>query len=324
MEAQSQISRHASIVDAFSRTFKTLRVSLTEVCNLGCVYCVDSIPKWKEKRAESHVELIASIKALHRVLDLEVVRLTGGEPTIYRNLLPLVEEVSNLGVSVKMTTNGLLLSSLAEPLKRAGVKGINVSLDALDAVTFRKVARNNGLPKIIAGIDKAIEAGIEVKLNAVILKGWNEQEIVPLLEFAKARNISIRFLELMRMGHLFSEQFEELLVSQDEILATVAAHYSILELPRLKSSTANYWQLDNGFRFGIIANESEPFCGDCDRLRLDSKGNIYGCLSEKTPINILDCLHDASALERKLEGALLHKQPVRFKGSELTMMEIGG
>lgn len=324
MKVQSQISRQASIVDVYGRTFKTLRVSLTEVCNLGCVYCVESIPKWKERRKESPTELLGSIKALHSVLDLEVVRLTGGEPTIYRNILPLVEAISNLGICVKMTTNGLLLLSLAEPLKRAGIRSINVSLDAIDLTTFRKVARNDGLPKIIAGIDKALEAGIEVKLNAVILKGWNEDQIVPLLEFAKSRNITIRFLELMRMGHLYSEQFEELLVPQDKILATISTHYSILELPRSKSSTANYWQLGNGYKFGIIANESEPFCSDCDRLRLDSNGNIYGCLSEKTPVNILDYLHDISALEGKLEEALLHKQPVRFKGSKLTMMEIGG
>jgi len=161
-----------------------------------------------------------------------------------------------------------------------------------------------------------------VKLNAVIMKGINEQEIIPLVEFAKSRNIQIRFLELMKMGHLHNRKDNPVFTEAD-ILRVLASQYLFEKLPRKASATANLWQMSDNFTFGIIANESSPFCTDCDRLRIDSEGNMYGCLSSNIPIK-LDNNECDSEWNEKLGLALSHKQLISFTGSALSMIEIGG
>ena len=146
-----------------------------------------------------------------------------------------------------------------------------------------------------------------------------------LLNFVKDRKIVIRFLELMKMGPLQTiGNFEDYFVPQEKILEKISSIYDVKFITRTASSTANYWQTTDGFKFGIIANESQPFCQDCDRLRLDSFGNIYGCLSSDTAISISDCINDPEKLTEKLKLALSHKQVAKFKGSKISMLAIGG
>jgi cyclic pyranopterin phosphate synthase len=172
------------------------------------------------------------------------------------------------------------------------------------------------------GIDAAIEAGLSVKINAVVMKGINESQLLPLLEYAFSKNVIIRFLEVMAMGHLH-QSANKYLFSRQEILDLAASNYTFHELPRTTSSTSEYWKTQQGNIFGIIANESEPFCHDCNRLRLDSDGNIYGCLSNNHPISLAG-INDQEQLVEKLQEALSQKQAVRFVGSELSMLNIGG
>ncbi len=153
------------------------------------------------------------------------------------------------------------------------------------------------------------------------MKGINGQQILPLLHYAFERKIVIRFLEVMSMGHLHDKS-EKYLVTKDEVLHTIAKHHDFVPLIRSASSTANYWKTDSGNVFGIIANESAPFCHDCNRLRLDSQGNIYGCLSCDHPISIRNLTEEE--LREKLMEALSHKQSVKFTGSNLSMLNIGG
>ncbi len=202
------------------------------------------------------------------------------------------------------------------------MRSINVSLDAIGEETFFLMSRRNSVQRVLDGIDAALAAGLEVKLNAVIMKGMNDSQILPLLEFAFSRKIRIRFLEVMAMGHLHDHS-KKYLFTQDEILQAIARRYRFAPLDRIQSSTANYWQTDGGPIFGIIANETVPFCHDCNRLRLDSRGNIYGCLSSNHPI-VLDKTDDQDALREKLGNALAQKQALRFTGSDLSMLEIGG
>ncbi|HVU58380.1 MAG TPA: radical SAM protein [Puia sp.] len=315
------------IHDRYGRTFRTLRLSLLNHCNLGCVYCVAGDNEIKAANA-THSSLPVSslldiIRRLHRHLDLSTIRLTGGEPLLYHGLTGLIGGIREMGItSIKLTTNGFLLERLAMPMKQAGMRSINVSLDAVDEDVFYKMSRRHAVQRVIQGIDKALEAGLEVKINSVIMKGINDGQILPLLEFAFSRGCRIRLLEVMAMGHLH-DQADRYLFPQEEMLATIAGRYTFEPLGRTRSATASYWQTDKGHQFGIIANETAPFCSDCDRLRLDSSGHIYGCLSSNHPI-LLDENENEETWTTKLQQALLQKQTLRFTGSDLSMLHIGG
>jgi cyclic pyranopterin phosphate synthase len=319
------------LTDTYGRTFKTLRVSLTSTCNLGCVYCVEEsgnggLPVSATTNAGPPLTVAGFaeiISALHHELDLETVRLTGGEPTLYRDLPALIREIRNIGIaSIKMTTNGYLLTNKIDAYAEAGLTSLNISLDAVEPEPFFRVSRRRNLRKILDGIEKAVALGLEVKINCVVMRGLNDDQIVPLFDYARSRGIRIRYLELMQMGHLHGN-FADFFVSESEIVATLAQHTPCQPLPRDPSATAKYWQLPDGYRFGVISNESDPFCNDCNRLRLDSHGNLYGCLSDNTPIAVTDALHQPDLLRERLQQALLQKK-TRFSGSTLSMLEIGG
>jgi cyclic pyranopterin phosphate synthase len=262
--------------------------------------------------------LLSIIGRLREHLPLDTVRLTGGEPLLYPELVSLVRGIRAIGIpAVRMTTNGFLLERLALPLKEAGLDAMNVSLDAVDEDVYFRMSRRHSVKRIISGIDAAIAAGVKVKLNMVVMKGMNDSQLLPLLEFAFSRGVTVRFLEVMAMGHLH-DQAGRFLVTQDEILQLIGSRYRLIPQPRAASATARYWQTEEGHSFGIIANESEPFCSDCDRLRLDSSGQIYGCLSSNQPIG-LDLAETPDGWDKKLEQALAQKQPLRFVGSDLIM-----
>jgi len=315
------------ITDQYGRTFKTLRVSLLNRCNLGCIYCNlggDDInnPHPIEKPMLVS-ELLGLIERLHTTLQFETIRLTGGEPLLYPDLLEVISGIRAMGISsIKLTTNGFLLGRMALQMKQAGMESINVSLDAVDEDVFFLMSKRSNVNRILQGIDAAGEAGLQVKINAVLMKGINESQLIPLLGYAFSKNIIIRFLEVMSMGHLHNHE-KKYLFTQKEILEKISQWHSFIPLKREYSSTANYWQTPQKNIFGIIANESEPFCHDCNRLRLDSQGNIYGCLSSNHPIS-LSGINDHSSFSEKLQTALLQKQAIRFKGSNLSMLNIGG
>lgn len=315
--------------DVYGRNFKTLRVSLINTCNLGCVYCACGQDEMRDNYALQQSaalpasEMLAIIARLHEQLGLRTLRLTGGEPLLYRELELIINGAVRMGIEdLALTTNGLLLEQQAEGLKKAGLQSINVSLDAIDEAGFFRISRRRGLQKILNGIDKALECGLSVKINTVVMRGINEDQILPLLDYAFDRQLKIRFLEIMAMGHLH-ENPEQYFFSQQEMLSLIESRHRIVPLQRALSATANYWATDAGQVFGVIANESAPFCGDCDRLRLDSFGNIYGCLSSNTPISLVD-VREGTALDEKLQEAMAQKQTLKFTGSELSMMHIGG
>lgn len=315
------------VTDKYNREFKTLRVSLLSRCNLSCVYCTMGEDEVKENNLHQHPSsaktLLQQVQLLHSALKLETVRLTGGEPLLYHELIPLIQGIKEMGIpKIKITTNGFLLERLATPMKKAGLRSVNVSLDAVDEDVFFLMSRRNDVKRIVDGIDTAIGEGLQVKINAVIMRGINENQILPLLDFAFARNISIRFLEIMAMGYLH-DHADKYLFTQAEILNTIRRKYSFEKVQRSEASTANYWKTAGGRTFGVIANESEPFCHDCNRLRLDSNGNIYGCLSSNHPIALNNNETEATLIS-KLQQAMDQKQAVRFTGSNLSMLHIGG
>jgi cyclic pyranopterin phosphate synthase len=330
LERQTDVVDKIKISDSFGRTFKTLRVSLINTCNLACTYCVS--PSTTSIKTESTIEkkttlsneqYIAIIRALNSLLEFNTIRLTGGEPLLYKQLVPLVKGIRDLGIpTIKMTSNGTLLDGKAHDLKNAGITSFNISLDAIDPDISYKINQRKNLLKILSGIDNAIAVGIGVKINCVVMKGYNDKHIIDILEYCKHRNISIRFLELMEMGHLH-QNFEELFFSEKDILNCISSYYQLTAIKRKANATAKYWKTKDEYEFGIISNVSNPFCNDCNRLRLDSYGNIYGCLSDNSPISIIDCIDDEQQLLDKLMEALSQKKQ-KFSGSKLSMMHIGG
>ncbi|MCB1156622.1 MAG: radical SAM protein, partial [Leptospiraceae bacterium] len=262
------------ITDRSKRTFKKLRLSLGNACNFSCIYCVS--PDSKSQMMQSGLsvkEYIQIVKSLHSILQLEEVRLTGGEPCLYPELGELLCGLRDLGIpKLTLTSNGSLIEKFIPSFLNCKLSSVNISLDGTDPVIFQRMSQRNSAKKTLSAIDSLIQAGIPTRLNATLVKGFNHEETIPLLEFAGKRNIVIRYIELMNMGHL-KEKGGKFIFSEKEILETIQSKYSIIELPRNPSSTARYWQTtDTDYIFGIIANESSPFCADCNRLRLDSRG----------------------------------------------------
>ncbi|WP_167615139.1 GTP 3',8-cyclase MoaA [Maribellus sediminis] len=321
------------IEDRIGRRFEKLRISLLNTCNFSCVYCVSddlgdipapSIGKSAKEQPLTPDEFAKIISEVHSLTKLKSIRLTGGEPLLYRDLYTLVGNIRNLGITdIRLTTNAYYLKEKAVKLYEAGVKSVNISVDAIDLELFKKIARHPDPSRVFAGIEAAIDAGMKVKLNAVIMRGENESQIIPLLDYATKLGVKIRFLELMKMGHLYQSKNGHFF-PEEEMLKEIQKKYEIEKLPREHAETANYWRTSGGGIFGIIANESTPFCHDCNRLRMDSNGIFYGCLSNAHGEKLSPFLHDKELLTEKLKGLLLLKQPVRFHGSKLSMRNIGG
>jgi len=320
------------IEDHMGRRFEKLRVSLLNTCNFACTYCVSSetsatpsviAPIHHEEQLDTN-DFATLIAAVNKLCRLKSIRLTGGEPLLYMNLIPLIEKIKLIGIDdIRLTTNGYYLKQTARQLKEAGLRSINVSLDAIDTEVMKKIARHKAPRKALEGIEAALSEGLKVKLNAVIMRGQNESQIIPLLDYASSMGIKVRYLELMKMGHLYEQQ-NEAFFSEQEILNTIAEKYEISQLMRTSSETARYWSAGDNRVFGIIANESTPFCHDCNRLRMDSRGYFFGCLSNANGEKLAPYINDSELLSNKLRQLLLLKQPVKFHGSALSMRNIGG
>ena len=302
-------------------------------CNFSCVYCVsDETGEMADsKRGISNVdenlgvgEFIRIIEAVHRLTGLKSIRLTGGEPLLYSDLFQLINRIKEIGITdIRLTTNAFYLKENAIKLFEAGIKSINISVDAIDREIFGRIARHSNTARVFHGIEDAVNAGMNVKLNAVIMRGENESQIIPLLDYATELGVKIRFLELMKMGHLYNSK-NSLFYSEEEILTVIREKYNIEKVAREHAETAHYWRTSMNGIFGIIANESTPFCHDCNRLRMDSKGYFFGCLSNAHGEKLSPFINDDDQLTEKLKGLLRLKQPVKFRGSELSMRNIGG
>ena len=320
------------LVDAQGRSFRNLRVSLTAACNYACTYCV---PKGKQlHRAKHELSVAHFLRALDYLIDVAGItklRITGGEPLLSPQFDDFLMGAMQRPLhDVSITTNGQFLLQKMPVLRAAGIKRINVSLDTLNAVAFQKICRGGDLSVVLAGIDALLAAGIKVKINAVPMRTQNEDQIVPLLDYCLSRGIELRFIELMRMGHLqHSADYTRELVPMSRILALIAQQHDYVRTEAEFDATAARFEVPGKGYFGIIANESLPFCSTCTRLRLSSAGFLHGCLSNSQRHFIGDLLDLPQAeavvqLRERLGMALADKQPVAFGGGETVMRWIGG
>lgn len=319
------------IVDRLGRRFRNLRVSLTAACNYACTYCV---PDGKRLlRAENELpatKLLKGVTMLQQAAGIDKVRITGGEPLVTPKFDEFLLGVMELPLSdVSLTTNGQLLPKKKDVIAESGLSRINVSLDTLNPLRFKQIARGGDLETVLSGIDSMLELGLKVKINMVPLRSQNLTEVPMMLDYCLDRGIELRFIELMRMGHLLhSNNFTNEFVSMELLLDTIGEHYEFARTDAPYDSTAVRFQIPDRGVFGIIANESEPFCRACTRLRLSSDGFLYGCLSSANKNYIGDLLDLPSHLVLpKLQGILvqaLGDKKLAFQGEVTVMKLIGG
>ncbi len=321
------------IVDRQGRRFRNLRISLTAACNYACTYCVPDGKRLVAAQDELSAEaLVRGVAYLIEAAGIEQLRITGGEPLISPKLEALLQGVSTLGLrDISLTTNGQLLAKKLPVLLNAGIRRLNVSLDTLDATAFRRIARGGDLATVLDGLEQARAAGIKIKLNMVPLRGQNIDQVLPLLDYCLERGFELRFIELMRMGHLARDgnSFQQQFISMPALLELIGERYEYQQADAALDATALRYEIPGHGHFGVIANESVPFCRTCSRLRLSSTGWLHGCLSSSNRHYVGDLLekprHQAlPALQGLLMKALGDKQEVAFSGGVTVMKIIGG
>jgi len=271
------------LVDALKRPVKDLRISVTDRCNFRCTYCMPQDEyEWIDKKEILTFEEIARLAKLFVQFGVEKIRLTGGEPLVRHDLNLLIEKLAPLeGLKeLCLTTNGALLAERIQALKQAGLKRVNVSIDTLDADKFKRMTKRGDLSKVLDGIFAAKAAGLApIKLNAVVERGVNEDDILPLVEFCRDNGFAMRFIEYMDVGNA-NNWTSAKLVAKKQIIETIHARYPLKEIGRDQGSapSVDYEFLDGKGDVGVIASVTEPFCSSCTRARVTADGKIVTCL----------------------------------------------
>ena len=270
------------ISDKLGRPLRNLRISVTDRCNLRCQYCMpEKDYVWLPRKDILAFEETSALVDVFAELGVDKVRLTGGEPLVRRNLTELVRLLAEKpGIrDLALTTNGVLLAEQAEGLRAAGLRRVTVSLDTLVPRRFEELTRMDALSRVLSGLEAASKAGFEaVKIDSVVIRGINEDELVPLLEYGRRLRAEVRFIEYMDVGGA-THWSPEKVVSRAEILGTLARRYGpIAPVTEESSAPAERFRLSDGTVFGIIASTTAPFCASCDRSRLTADGLWFLCL----------------------------------------------
>jgi cyclic pyranopterin phosphate synthase len=271
------------LVDTKGRVAAKLRISVTDRCNFACLFCMPdkAAIRWLPSADLLSFDEIERVTRVFVSMGISKVRITGGEPLLRNGVEDLVQRLAGIpGLkSVDMTTNGWFLGSRAQALKAAGLRGVTVSLHSLREDRFAKISGMNALPRVLESISEAIRVGLQpLKINSVAIRGYNDDEILNLVEYARRLNVAIRFIEFMPLDGLDIWDKDKMVAGR-EILDTVRTRYSILPAGRGDGETASIWKFADGRgELGVITPMSEPFCDDCDRLRLTSDGKLLSCL----------------------------------------------
>ncbi len=317
------------MIDTYGRTINYLRLSVTELCNLRCRYCMpeEGVCKKRHEEMLTQEETVRAVRAAAS-LGITKLRVTGGEPLVKPNIVPLCRELAAIeGIrELCITTNGTLLPRLAQPLREAGVKRLNISLDTLDAEKYRYITRNGSLAEALGGIEAALEAGYEkIKLNAVLVGGFNDAEIRPLAELTRRWPVDLRFIELMPMleGKVFGPEaflpYTAVLEALPE-LTRVEADGGVARLYRLPGAQGNV---------GLISPISAHFCAECNRIRMTADGKLKPCLHSAEELSLKGL--DEAGMTEVFRRAILSKPQwhgelsySHHSHANRTMNQIGG
>jgi cyclic pyranopterin phosphate synthase len=327
------------LVDPHNRTVRDLRISITDRCNFRCTYCMpEEGMKWLPRdELLSYEELTRVARVCVERFGFESIRITGGEPTVRAHLPVLIRQFADLGVDLAMTTNGATLSHQAADLARSGLRRINISCDSLRPDRFAAITRRDALDQVLAGIDAACAAGLDpVKVNCVVVRGLNDDEILDFAAYGRAHGVELRFIEWMPLdgGGTWSRSQ---VVPAEEIIAAIDAEWPLVAPDgggvRDSAPAESYTYADGGGRVGVIASVTRPFCESCDRIRLTAEGQLRNCLFSVRETDLRAILRDggsdddlAAAVEaevgRKWAGHSIGQ--VHFIRPERSMSQIGG
>ena len=331
-------SPNGRLIDRFGRTHNNLRISVTDRCNIRCVYCMPETVEFLPRASLLTFEEIARFVRVASTLGINKIRLTGGEPLVRRDLPKLVEAIRDVPgiLDVGLTTNGILLAPLAKSLWDAGLRRINVSLDTMDPAKFFTLTRRTGFEEAVKGILAAKAAGFDpVKINAVAIKGVTEEDVAPLARFAREHDLELRFIEYMPLDAGDAWERGKVLFAE-EILSILGQEIGPLSLdhdgdPR---SPAQDYTFDDGVgRVGIIASVSRPFCASCNRVRLTADGKLRNCLFALDETDVRELMRSGagdSALAEALQASVAEKweghqiNTAKFVKPDRLMHSIGG
>ncbi len=326
------------LVDTHGRVVRDLRISVTDRCNLRCVYCMpaEGMP-WLAREQLLSYEEIARLAKVAIGLGVTGIRLTGGEPTVRRDLPELVRLLAALapGLDLSLTTNGILLAGMADALHASGLRRVNVSLDTLDPGRFRTLARRDRLGDVLAGIAAARRVGFApIKINAVLMRGFNDDEAVPLARWARDNDYELRFIEWMPLD--FQRGWDRSrLVPSDDVRRAVDAEFPLetADLADASAPATRHRYRDGRGAVGFIGSVTRPFCGTCDRMRITADGQLRTCLFSLKEYDFRAAMRggaDDAALAALMRAAVLRKEPGHLIGRagfvqpERGMSAIGG
>jgi GTP 3',8-cyclase len=335
----SQITNQTPLVDQLGRTHHSLRISVTDRCNIRCFYCMPNENIRFKPRDEilSFEEIVRFVRVVSQ-MGVRRLRLTGGEPLVRSDVPQLVEQLAKLPLvdDLALTTNGILLAEQAGPLRRAGLRRINISLDTLSEDVFQTITRREGLDRVLAGIAAAQDIGFDrIRLNAIAIRGLTEDEIVPLARFARERGLELRFIEYMPLDAEQNWQAADVL-DGDTIRSILEAEFGPLvpvAPPHPSQPAVDFRFADGGGRIGLIHPVSQPFCGNCDRLRLTAEGQVRNCLFSTVEWDARALLRGGSSddeIAQLVRDCVWAKAPAHGIGSdhfvrpERAMYQIGG
>jgi cyclic pyranopterin phosphate synthase len=310
------------LIDRYGRKVDYIRLSITDRCDFRCVYCMSEDMTFLPRDEVLSLEECARLVKTFVSLGVSKVRITGGEPLVRKNALWLFEEIGTLeGLrELVLTTNGSQLEYQASALKKAGVRRINISLDSLDSERFRKITRVGDLDKVLRGIAAAKVADFEgIKLNTVLMRGVNDDEALPLLNFAIEQGIDIAFIEEMPLGDVDHSRGDTF-VSNDATLNLLKQHYELISSAETTGGPARYWRVPNtATKVGFISPHSHNFCESCNRVRITCKGELFLCLGQEDKVDLMPLLREYPHDDRPLIEAILASMQVKPKGHDFDL-----
>ena len=305
----------ARLIDGFGREITYVRLSVTDRCDFRCVYCMSEDMTFLPRQQVLSLEELYRIGRVLVDLGVKKIRLTGGEPLIRQNILWLVEKLAALDglQELTMTTNGSRLKTLAQPLKDAGLDRINISLDSLNATRFHEITRTGHLSDVLAGISAAQQAGFQrIKLNSVIMRHRNDDEILTLVNFARQQQLDLAFIEEMPLGNISEHQRIDTYISNEEVRQRIAQEYALLPATDNTGGPARYYRMsDSQSRIGFISPHSHNFCGSCNRVRVTVEGRLLLCLGNEHSADLRAPLRAHSQNDQPLIDTIINALPLK-------------